>query len=108
MQVNVSGEESKFGLDPAQVEGFVEQLSSRPSVKVRGIMSIGPLTEDAGRIRDCFRKTRELLEALKMKFPQLDWDILSMGMSADYRIAIEEGSNMLRIGSLVFPRDVTK
>ena len=108
VQVNMSGEESKFGLDPAQVENFVQQMSSRPSIKVLGLMSIGPLTEDKGKIRECFRKTRELRENLKMKFSQYDWGVLSMGMSADYRIAIEEGANMLRIGSLVFPRDSKK
>jgi PLP dependent protein len=108
VQVNMSGEESKFGLDPTAVEDFVRQMSSRPSIKILGLMSIGPLTEDEEKIRECFRKTRELREELKKKFPQYGWDILSMGMSADYRIAIEEGANMLRIGSLVFPRDIKK
>jgi len=108
VQVNMSGEESKFGLDPAHVEDFVKQMSGRPSIRIRGLMSIGPLTEDEGQIRECFRKTRELREDLKKKFPQYGWDVLSMGMSADYRIAIEEGANMLRIGSLVFPRDTQK
>ncbi|MFA7255003.1 MAG: YggS family pyridoxal phosphate-dependent enzyme [Candidatus Omnitrophota bacterium] len=108
VQVNMSGEESKFGLDPAQVEDFVRQMSSRPSIKLLGLMSIGPLTEDEGKIRECFRKTRELRDELKKKFAQYGWGILSMGMSADYRIAIEEGANMLRIGSLVFPRDIKK
>ena len=105
VQVNMSGEESKFGLDPAGVEDFAGQMFLRPSIKIRGLMSIGPLTEDEGKIRECFRKTRELREDLKRKFPQYGWDILSMGMSADYKIAIEEGANMLRIGSLIFPRD---
>jgi hypothetical protein len=102
VQVNMSGEKSKFGLDPDGVANFVGQMSLRSSIKIRGLMSIGPLTEDQGRIRDCFRKTRELSETLKKKFPQCSWDVLSMGMSADYRVAIEEGSNMLRIGTLVF------
>jgi pyridoxal phosphate enzyme (YggS family) len=108
MQVNMSGEESKFGLHPAAAEDFVRQMSARPSVKLLGLMSIGPLTEDEGRIRDCFRKTRELFEALGKKFPEHPFEVLSMGMSSDHRIAVEEGANMLRIGSLVFPRDVAK
>ncbi|MDD5227108.1 MAG: YggS family pyridoxal phosphate-dependent enzyme [Candidatus Omnitrophica bacterium] len=108
VQVNMSGEESKFGLDPDQVEDFVRQMSLRLSIKIRGLMSIGPLTEDETKIRECFRKTRELREDLRKKSPQYAWDILSMGMSSDYRIAIEEGANMLRIGSLVFPRDIKK
>ena len=102
VQVNMSGEESKFGLDPAHVEDFVRQMPLRPSIKIRGLMSIGPLTEDEVKIRECFRKTRELLEDMKRKFPQYVWDVLSMGMSDDFQIAIEEGSNMLRIGSLIF------
>jgi len=108
VQVNMSGEESKFGLEPAKVLDFIRQMASRSSIKIRGLMSIGPLTEDESRIRDCFRATRELFEGLKKEFSQYGWDTLSMGMSADYRIAIEEGSNMLRIGSLVFPRDIKK
>jgi pyridoxal phosphate enzyme (YggS family) len=108
VQVNMSGEESKFGLDPAQVEDFVRQMAARPSIRIRGLMSIGPLAEDEGKIRECFRKTRELWEDLSGKFPHYSWDVLSMGMSSDYRIAIEEGANMLRIGSLVFPRDGVK
>lgn len=108
VQVNMSGEESKFGLDPVEAENFVRQLSSRPAIKLCGVMCIGPLTEDAGKIRECFRKTRELREELKKKFSQYDWEVLSMGMSGDYRIAIEEGANMLRIGSLVFSRDAKK
>ncbi|MFH1799888.1 MAG: YggS family pyridoxal phosphate-dependent enzyme [Candidatus Omnitrophota bacterium] len=108
IQVNMSGEESKSGLDPVRVADFVRQMPLRSSIRIRGLMSIGPLTEDEGEIRECFRKTRELWEALKKEFSQYDWDVLSMGMSADYRIAIEEGANMLRIGSLVFPRGVKK
>jgi hypothetical protein len=103
----MSGEESKFGLDPAGVEDFVLQMSQRSRVKIQGLMAIGPLTEDEGKIRECFRKTRELSDALKNKFPQYSWETLSMGMSADYRIAIEEGANMLRIGSLIFPREAS-
>ncbi len=102
VQVNMSGEESKFGLDPAGVEDFVSQMVVRPAIKIRGLMSIGPLTEDEGKIRECFRKTRELQEVLKRKFPQYGWDVLSMGMSGDFKIAIEEGANLLRIGALVF------
>lgn len=105
VQVNMSGEESKSGLEPEHVEDFVRQMPLRPSIRIRGVMCIGPLTEDEEKIRACFRKTRELRDELQRKFPQYEWGTLSMGMSADYRIAIEEGANMLRIGSLVFLRD---
>ncbi|HPS37564.1 MAG TPA: YggS family pyridoxal phosphate-dependent enzyme, partial [Candidatus Omnitrophota bacterium] len=99
VQVNMSGEESKFGFNPSAVEDFVRGLPSRPAIRVRGLMVIGPLTDDTAKIRECFRKTKALLEDLKKKFPGYDWDVLSMGMSVDYKIAIEEGANLLRIGS---------
>lgn len=102
IQVNMSGEESKFGLDLVKVEDFLKQMPLRPSIKICGLMVIGPLTEDAGKIRECFQKARELQERLKKEFPQCDWAVLSMGMSSDYKIAIEEGSTLLRIGTLVF------
>ncbi|HOW59912.1 MAG TPA: YggS family pyridoxal phosphate-dependent enzyme [Candidatus Omnitrophota bacterium] len=108
VQVNMSGEESKFGLDPAQVESFMKQITGKSAIKIKGLMTIGPLTEDEARIRDCFRKTRQLFEDLSMRFREHHWEVLSMGMSADYKIAIEEGANMLRIGSLVFPRGAVK
>ncbi len=105
IQVNMSREDTKSGVDPGQIEKFLAGLGNYPSVKVKGLMTIGPLTEDETRIRDVFSKTRELFEALRLKYITYSWDILSMGMSSDYKIAIEEGSNMLRIGSLIFPRE---
>lgn len=102
IQVNLSGEESKFGLDPARVDAFMHQVAGRSLIRIKGVMSIGPFTEDPERIRNCFRQSKELLENLKREFPQCSWEILSMGMSGDYRLAIEEGSTMLRIGTLVF------
>lgn len=105
VQVNMSGETSKFGLHPEEMENFIQHIAVKSAIKIRGLMSIGPLTDDEARIRDCFRKTRQLFEDLRGKYPQYSWDILSMGMSGDYKIAIEEGSNMLRIGSLVLRDD---
>lgn len=104
VQINMSGEKSKSGLDPAAAENFMHEIASRSSIKIRGLMTIGPLTEEEAKIRDCFRRTRLLYEDLKKKFPQQGWEILSMGMSDDYKIAIEEGANLLRIGTLVFGR----
>ena len=102
IQVNMAAEESKFGLEPAQVNDFIRSMSDKDAIRIKGIMAIGPLTVDEVLIRDCFRRTRGLFDDLAQRFPQYEWEILSMGMSADYRIAIEEGANMLRIGSLVF------
>ncbi len=106
IQVNMSGEETKSGMDPDHVSRFAAAMANRSSIKVKGLMTIGPLTEDEARIRECFRETRRLFESLKTEQSSYAWDILSMGMSADYKIAIEEGANMLRIGSLIFPRNL--
>ena len=105
LQVNMSREESKSGCAPEDIDVLMKAVEGAPSIRLKGVMTIGPLTEDPEKVRDCFRKTRELFEGLKREFPGHGWEVLSMGMSADYKIAIEEGANMLRIGSLVFPRD---
>ncbi len=105
LQVNMSREETKSGCAPEEITAVLEAIAAAPSIRLKGLMTIGPLTVDEGKIRDCFRKTRELFESLKNDHSGHAWEILSMGMSADYKIAIEEGANMLRIGSLVFPRE---
>jgi pyridoxal phosphate enzyme (YggS family) len=101
IQVNSSDEASKFGLRPEDVEAFVAGLRTK-AIQVRGLMTIGPLTEDEGYIRDAFRETFQLQQKLKQKHPERDWDILSMGMSSDYKIAIEEGATLIRVGTAVF------
>ncbi|MBN1688659.1 MAG: YggS family pyridoxal phosphate-dependent enzyme [Candidatus Omnitrophica bacterium] len=102
IQVNSSGEATKYGLAPERVISFVQGLPVSQVVKIRGLMTIGPFTEDDGCIRKAFRLVRDLQGELQRRFPDRDWGILSMGMSQDYRIAIEEGANLLRIGTLFF------
>lgn len=102
LQVNMSGEDTKFGVAPQKAEELAAQIALRTRIKLKGIMTIGPLTEEEGKIRECFRRSKALLGELSRKMPQHAWDILSMGMSADYRVAVEEGATMLRIGTLVF------
>ena len=101
VQVNSSGEVSKFGLKPEAVEAFVAGLKG-PAIQVRGLMTIGPLTDDAEKIRRAFRSVRELQQRLKNKFPDKNWETISMGMSQDYEIAIQEGATMIRVGAAVF------
>ncbi len=101
IQVNSSGEKTKFGLSPSEVTGFADQMKDL-RIRLRGLMTIGPLTEDENEIRKAFRLTSELFKGLAKKFPSGEWNTLSMGMSSDYKIAIEEGSTLLRIGSAVF------
>lgn len=102
IQVNSSGEESKFGLRVEDVEAFAASISTEGHVKIKGLMTIGPLTEDPHEIQKVFRETKALQTHLKREFPQWKWDILSMGMSSDFEMAIEEGSNLIRVGTAVF------
>lgn len=102
LQVNSSGETTKGGFEPAAVLRFVSSLAQDSLLKLKGLMTIGPLTEDEKQVRASFRTVRLLQLQLQKECPRFDWGILSMGMSGDYRIAIEEGANLLRVGSLVF------
>ncbi|HXV27423.1 MAG TPA: YggS family pyridoxal phosphate-dependent enzyme [bacterium] len=107
IQINGSQEKTKGGFMLGQAADFVARLPSRSRISIRGLMTIGPLTEDRQKIRAAFRCVREERERLAKRFPEKDWGILSMGMSSDYEIAIEEGANLLRIGTAVFgPRQV--
>ena len=103
LQVNTSAEESKYGLEPEKVVEFAEQIANLPNLNVEGLMTIGPFTEEDTLIRRSFRELRRLFEELKAaSIPNVDMEILSMGMSADYEIALQEGANMLRIGTSIF------
>ncbi len=102
IQVNCSGESQKGGLPPSEVEGFVQGFSENSAIEIQGLMAVGPETEDIDLIRKSFRGVKELAHSLRKKFPEKNWETLSMGMSSDYRIAIEEGATLIRVGSLVF------
>ncbi|MFE8698995.1 YggS family pyridoxal phosphate-dependent enzyme [Cytobacillus sp. FJAT-54145] len=100
VQVNVSGEESKHGMEPEAVCDFVKQLEGCPNIHVAGLMTMAPFTEDESMIRDCFRRLKNLqLEVKNLKLDFASCNELSMGMSNDYRLAIEEGATMVRIGT---------
>lgn len=100
VQVNVSGEQSKFGLDPAAVIDFIKELANYPKIEVVGLMTMAPYSEDEKLLRNCFKLLRELQEEVQqLELPYAACEQLSMGMSNDYHIAIEEGATMVRIGS---------
>ena len=100
VQVNTSGEESKFGVEPDEAKALCSDIGKLENVRLRGLMTIGKLTGDENEIRENFRALKNLFGELKPL--NKDFKYLSMGMTSDYRIAIEEGSNMLRIGSAIF------
>ncbi len=103
VQVNISGEESKYGLEPDSVARFLEKVSTMDYIKIRGLMTMAPFEKNPEDTRFVFEGLRKLKEKLeKEDFPNVNLKYLSMGMSNDYQIAIEEGSNMVRVGSNIF------
>jgi pyridoxal phosphate enzyme (YggS family) len=101
IQVNVSGEESKSGVAPQEVPSLAQAISALPSLRLRGLMAIPEPSFDEGVLRARFHALKELLDTTNSAL-SLNLDTLSMGMSSDYALAIEEGSTLVRIGSALF------
>ncbi|MCQ2531258.1 MAG: YggS family pyridoxal phosphate-dependent enzyme [Saccharofermentans sp.] len=103
LQANVSGEESKHGFAPSELEGVIEQIESMNGVRIRGLMTMAPIQEYDGQAREVFAETKKIFDSLKCKVSDPDkWDVLSMGMSQDYKYAIMEGATHIRIGTAIF------
>lgn len=103
VQVNTSGEASKYGLDPIEVADFVQQLPAFPQLRVRGLMTLALFSADPEQVRPCFVRLRDLRERLRPTLPAgVSLDELSMGMSGDFEIAIEEGATVVRVGQAIF------
>ncbi|MDF9443515.1 YggS family pyridoxal phosphate-dependent enzyme, partial [Stenotrophomonas acidaminiphila] len=103
VQVNTSGEDSKYGLAPADVPGFIAGLPRFQCLRVRGLMTLALFSDDAARVRACFVRLRELRDRLRQQAPDgIGLDALSMGMSGDFEIAIEEGATVVRVGQAIF------
>jgi PLP dependent protein len=100
LQINTSGEETKFGIPAADARPLAEAIGAMPALRLRGLMTLGPLTEDEGAIRDSFGLLRRMRDELADLLPSPA--ILSMGMSGDFEIAIEEGATIVRIGTALF------
>lgn len=100
IQVNVSGEESKSGLEPDEVHAFIESIEMYDHVRVIGLMTMAPNIEDAEEIRGYFKRLRTIRDEIQAaQLPNAPCTELSMGMSNDYEIAIEEGATYIRIGT---------
>jgi pyridoxal phosphate enzyme (YggS family) len=103
IEVNSGEEPQKAGAMPADVLSLAEEISKLQNVRLMGLMTMGPISEDPEVSRPFFRRTRSLFDALKAtNLPNVQMRYLSMGMSDSYRIAIEEGANMVRIGTAIF------
>ena len=101
VQVNASGEDTKSGIEPANCLDIIKKITDMKSVEILGLMTMAPFTDDDNIIRKTFRKTRELLIDVNNRL-NINLRELSMGMSSDYKIAIEEGATMVRIGTAIF------
>lgn len=115
LEMNVSGEESKYGFAAANVlhdaSAFdslcvdVERILALPGVRVKGLMTVAPIAPEAEMVRPHFRALRRLQEALRRRFPAANWSELSMGMTDDFEVAVEEGATMVRLGRAIFHRE---
>ncbi|NCC43839.1 MAG: YggS family pyridoxal phosphate-dependent enzyme [Clostridia bacterium] len=110
IEVNVAGEESKFGVSVEETIGLIEEVSKLPNVQIKGLMTIAPFVENPEENRTIFRKLKQLSVDIKGKnMNNVYMDILSMGMTNDYQVAVEEGATMVRVGTGIFgERDYSK
>ena len=103
IEVNTSGEKSKGGVEPEELENFICKLHKYKNIQIVGLMTISPLTKNEDEIRRSFRNLKELLEANKKnETGNIHFNELSMGMTNDYKIALQEGATMIRIGRGIF------
>ncbi len=103
IQVNVANEDTKFGLETEEVVALVEEASKLPNIKIKGLMTIAPFVDDPEDNRIYFRELKQLFIDIKEKnIDNVDMEILSMGMTGDYEVAIEEGATMVRVGTGIF------
>ena len=104
LQIHIAAEETKFGFDRQELMEALPAIAKMKWVTIRGLMGMATLTEDINRIRTEFRQLKQLFDELKTSAtsPNLEMQELSMGMSSDYRIAVEEGSTLVRIGTTIF------
>jgi len=102
LQVNTSGEESKFGVTPEAAAELAGKILEYDNLNLIGLMTIGRFTEDEMELRASFSLLRSLKEQLSKEYSELELKWLSMGMSNDFEIAVDEGANLLRLGTVLF------
>jgi pyridoxal phosphate enzyme (YggS family) len=103
VEVNTSGEQTKFGIEPHQVMPLIESISDLDGIRIKGLMTIGLFSDDPEDTRPCFKRLKAMFDQLKEKsVPNVEMTYLSMGMTSDFEVAIQEGSNMVRVGTGIF------
>lgn len=102
LQMHIAQEETKFGLDEEELNNILDQLHAFPHVRVRGLMGMASFTENQEQVKMEFSLLKNYFDTAKARLASPEFDTLSMGMSGDYTLAIEQGSTLVRIGSLLF------
>jgi len=103
IQVNTSNEVSKFGIQPGEAINFIKQIAAFETLKIKGLMTIGLFSSDYKKVRECFKRLKNIQqEVINAKIPNVEMTELSMGMSGDLEIAIEEGATIIRVGTAIF------
>ncbi|MCX8112019.1 MAG: YggS family pyridoxal phosphate-dependent enzyme [Bacteroidia bacterium] len=102
IEVKIAQEPTKHGVLPEEVELFIEKVLAEPKITLRGFMGMATLTKDKAQIRREFRLLRQIFDTARQRYPEAPIDTLSMGMSNDFELAIEEGSTLVRVGSAIF------
>jgi pyridoxal phosphate enzyme (YggS family) len=102
LEVNVSGEASKHGFTPAELLGAANDLAALPGIRLQGLMTMAPFVDDPEAARPVFQALRHLRDELAVRCPEVEWRHLSMGMTNDFEVAIEEGATIVRVGSAIF------
>ncbi|HCJ57010.1 MAG TPA: YggS family pyridoxal phosphate-dependent enzyme [Clostridiaceae bacterium] len=107
IQINVAREDTKFGIGIEELDSYIEYASKLDSIRVQGLMTIAPYFEDAEEARSIFRNLKSKYDELsKRDYGNIEMKFLSMGMTNDYKIALEEGSNMIRVGTGIFGKRI--
>ncbi len=105
IEINIASEENKSGVLPENAEKLIREISEFKNVQILGLMTMGPFVKDGELLRPYFKKAKEIFNHIKNKnIPRVKMEYLSMGMSASYKVAIEEGANMIRLGTVLFGR----
>lgn len=103
LEINLGEEESKSGTGEAELESLVRQVVRLPHLRIRGLMALPPFLDDPEAVRPYFRRLRELAQAIeRLSIPDVEMRELSMGMSNDFEVAIEEGATLVRVGTAIF------
>ena len=103
VEVNIGGEESKSGMKPEEVEAFILSAGKFANIKISGLMTIAPFLDDPEQVRPYFKRMKALFDTIsKLSVKNVKMEHLSMGMSGDFKVAIQEGATMIRVGTAIF------